>query len=260
MYHFVYKITNILNKKFYIGKHSTENLDDGYMGSGVVIRNAIKKYGKENFTKEIIKFFDSDQTAYEFEYEITEGIEKDKNSYNQRRGGVGIQKGTVMSEETKEKMRNKVITQKTKDKISDGHKKIIYQYSLKGEFLNKYNSANDAAEFVGKKDATHITRTARGIQYTAFKFIWSYVNDDITIKNVIKNIKESKEKIKNSNKKPVYQFTLSGEYIRKFDSGKEAGEFYNRNGSYISYSIKNNKKVFGYFWSHKKNYFSFPHV
>ena len=59
MKHVIYKITNIVNGKFYIGKHSTLDINDSYMGSGVAIKKAIKKYGKENFTKEILFEFEN---------------------------------------------------------------------------------------------------------------------------------------------------------------------------------------------------------
>jgi len=58
-YHFIYKTTNILNGKYYIGMHSTDDLDDGYLGSGNRIRLAVKKHGKENFKREILEFFET---------------------------------------------------------------------------------------------------------------------------------------------------------------------------------------------------------
>ena len=49
-YFYFYKITNNKNGKYYYGVHSTNNLNDGYMGSGVGIKRAIEKYGISSFT------------------------------------------------------------------------------------------------------------------------------------------------------------------------------------------------------------------
>ena len=58
-YHFIYKTTNLLNGKYYIGMHSTFNLEDGYMGSGKRLKRSLNKYGKENHKVEILEFVDN---------------------------------------------------------------------------------------------------------------------------------------------------------------------------------------------------------
>ena len=55
MFYYIYKITNINNGCFYIGSHKTYDLNDGYFGSGIYLKRAIKKYGKESFKKEMLK-------------------------------------------------------------------------------------------------------------------------------------------------------------------------------------------------------------
>lgn len=95
-YHYLYKITNKINNKYYYGIHSTTNLDDGYMGSGAVLKQAIKKYGSENFTKEIITFCNTREELIQCEKDIiTEQMVNDKNCYNIHLGGEGFTKGYV---------------------------------------------------------------------------------------------------------------------------------------------------------------------
>lgn len=89
-YHYFYKITNLINNHFYYGVHNTNNLNDGYMGSGVRLWKAFNKYGIENFKKEIIKYFDTSEEAFNYESEIvTEQLVNDNNCYNLQEGGKG---------------------------------------------------------------------------------------------------------------------------------------------------------------------------
>jgi len=89
-FHFIYKTTNLLSNKFYIGMHSTNNLKDGYVGSGKRLRYAIKKYGIENFKFEIIEFCKNREDLIKREKElITEKHVNDENCYNLKYGGLG---------------------------------------------------------------------------------------------------------------------------------------------------------------------------
>lgn len=58
-YHYIYKTTCVITNKFYIGMHSTDNLEDGYQGSGKILWYSIRKHGKENHKTEIIEFVSS---------------------------------------------------------------------------------------------------------------------------------------------------------------------------------------------------------
>lgn len=90
-YNYFYKITNLINNHFYYGIHSTDNLDDGYMGSGHRLHRAYKKYGFNNFNKEILKYFDSREDALNYEEEIVnEELVKNADCYNEVLGGGGI--------------------------------------------------------------------------------------------------------------------------------------------------------------------------
>jgi hypothetical protein len=124
-YNYVYKITNMINSKIYIGVHRTDNIDDGYMGSGSVLRRAIKKYGIHNFNKKILYQCDSYKEALEIEESIVtlEFIECD-NNYNIKVGGMG----------------HCVFSQKHKDLISEKMKNLWSTDSHKQKMRKVYDN------------------------------------------------------------------------------------------------------------------------
>jgi hypothetical protein len=91
LFYCLYQITNTINNKIYIGVHTTENVEDSYMGSGSAIKKAIKKHGKENFVKKILKLCSSVQELLEEEKKIVtfEFISR-KDTYNLIPGGEAI--------------------------------------------------------------------------------------------------------------------------------------------------------------------------
>ena len=100
--HYVYKITNKVNKMFYYGIHSIpkslkkEPINDGYWGSGTGIREAIKEEGIENFTKEIVVILNTRQEIRKKEAEIvTIDLVKDPKCYNRVIGGGDSPLGKV---------------------------------------------------------------------------------------------------------------------------------------------------------------------
>lgn len=69
-FHYIYKITRHKDSKYYIGMHSTDDLDDNYFGSGTKIRRSINKYGINAHTKEIIEFLPNREALRNREAEI----------------------------------------------------------------------------------------------------------------------------------------------------------------------------------------------
>lgn len=89
MYFIIYKTTNLITSQEYIGCHETDNLDDGYLGSGKYIKRAVKKYGRDNFKREILCFCDSrdDMAQKEASY-VTEDYVSRNDTYNLQTGGL----------------------------------------------------------------------------------------------------------------------------------------------------------------------------
>jgi hypothetical protein len=106
-FHYIYKTTCIITKKFYIGIHSTSNLDDGYLGSGVKLTRSVKKYGKHNHVKEILEYLGDRESLIEKEKEIVnEGLINDPYCMNLVKGGSfsGLNYSKNHTEETKNRI------------------------------------------------------------------------------------------------------------------------------------------------------------
>lgn len=123
--HIIYKITNTLNNRFYVGMH-TGYPDDGYLGSGKRIRAEIKKYGKENFKKEILEVLPNRKLLELREAEIVnEELRADPLCLNLKDGGEG---GWKLAPEYEERrllglsraLRGRTMSEKQKKAISAG--------------------------------------------------------------------------------------------------------------------------------------------
>ena len=89
-FHNIYKISNKLNGKYYVGMHSTDDIDDGYFGSGKYLRHSINKHGKENHEMKILEWFSSRNEAALREAEVVnEELLADPLCMNLKFGGEG---------------------------------------------------------------------------------------------------------------------------------------------------------------------------
>ena len=152
MKHFVYCTTNLVNGKFYIGKHSTENPNDSYLGSGTLLIRAIKKYGREHFKREILWDCHDENHAYRMEIMFIGLFGDNYKCYNLAPGGTGVGSGA-------------------KHPMS----KAVYKFNMDGELIYTYESTRVAAGKMNKKH-TPISRCAKGDIYSAYGFRWSYNN------------------------------------------------------------------------------------
>jgi len=114
-FHFIYKTTNLLSGKYYIGMHSTDNLEDGYLGSGKRLRYSINKHGLENHEREILEFVDNREELMKREKEVVnlDEIAK-KDCMNLMIGGKG---GFISDEQQKRRSlaANKALNLKLKN-------------------------------------------------------------------------------------------------------------------------------------------------
>jgi len=145
-YHYIYKITCLKNNRYYIGMHSTNNLDDGYMGGGKRIKNSVKKHGKDAHKKEILEFFENRELLRQREIElVNEELLKDTMCMNINRGGEGGWMKEWSSKGAKsanaKNWKNPEFIKKIKDSSSKTFKKLWEDPYYRGIFINAGKNA-----------------------------------------------------------------------------------------------------------------------
>lgn len=149
---YIYKTTNLINQKFYVGKHCTTKIENDYLGSGLILRRSIRKYGKENFKKEILEFCNDKEHLAQREKEIVnEEFLKESLCMNLKLGGTGgwlnsetqIKCSILGSKALQLKLKNDLVFyNEQRQKISKGVKKAQQENRM-----YKFNGK----EFEGKK-------------------------------------------------------------------------------------------------------------
>ena len=225
MEYIVYKTTNLVNNKIYIGVHKAKGEDKfgGYYSCGVNInfpasyknpktlfQKAIVEYGFDNFKREILYVFNTAEEAYSKEKELVniDFINLDTN-YNMVVGGCG---GNVSRE--------------------------VYQYTLNGDLIQKWDSVINLAETYG---------TTVNSPYTALQFRESFRDTFLSYDNTIDVALFSKC----NNPKPTYQYNKNGKLIAVYDSLSAAGRANNLNESIINTAIKYQQLRGGYYFTNK---------
>jgi hypothetical protein len=167
----------MINGKFYVGVHITDNLDDGYMGSGSSLKLAIRKYGIDNFKKEYIHIFDNETDMFNMESNIVdEQFVKRNDVYNIRLGGVGS--FSYING-------NKLNNSKNQYKIAAELIKLDASYAE--EFSNKIkvgqiSSAVNHSTFLGKKHTDETkkkisiknSKIQNGLDNSQYGTMWIY--------------------------------------------------------------------------------------
>ena len=259
---FIYKITNTVSKKCYIGETTEVNPEDRWKrhkqtiskGRGCpALGDAIKKYGLDKFTFQVLIIcFDEDRYIYEKEY-IKKYNSVVPNGYNILEGGAGGGfKGKTHSDETKEKL--SVIHKKRSEdpdvkkansenakKYMDSVKKAGIDWGAKVKSSEKYKKALEEGRVGG---GASFSEEARQKISNSLKEHYSNNLDSKNRNIVIENHRESMAKAVGVK---VQQYTLDNVYIKTYCSSAEAGRNTTASSSSIRACIKGITKTAGGF-------------
>ena len=222
---YIYKTTNLINNKIYIGQRVYRKKDDNlYFGSGINLNKSIKKYGRENFVKEIIEICTCKQELNEKEkYWIKFYDSTNRNiGYNISEGGDGGNLGELVNKKISSKLKGIKKPKSFGEKISK---------ALKGKPKSKAHVEKVKQSLIGKKHTKERNdKMSKSIKQ-------KYINGWESPKNI-----------------EVYQYDKNnGNYINSFKSATHAGKTLNINRKSITNNcVGKSKSSGGFVWSKYK--------
>ena len=191
-YNFIYKTTNVLTERYYYGMHSTDDLDDGYVGSGRRLKYSINKYGKENHKREIIEFVENRKQLKQREREIVNlnEIAKEKCMNLMVGGKGGFHKKSFGGNKGRYRGRvnsNKVINERLKTDVEFRN----YWISQTSKGVKKYIEQN-GHNWIGRKhteetkEKQRISGKGKHIGEKNSQYGTCWINNSIIVKKIKK--------------------------------------------------------------------------
>lgn len=248
---YIYLVTNQINGKQYVGKTKFDiktrwiqhKSEAKRLKPNVYFVRALNKYGCENFTVEEIEQCDNDLLFARERYYIQQ-YDTYKNGYNSTYGGEGNHKydteeilvlwndglgageiaalvgscpSTIYLTLKSNGITSTELRSRAMGKISENKKKIILQYSLTGELINKFSCIQEAVQQTGYSE-TSIRDVCNHHRHSSNGYIWCHEDEPKSIQQLIAEIPLEKTK------HPVEQYTLDGTLIKKYNSINEAAQ------------------------------------
>lgn len=244
----IYKIENQQDKKCYIGsavdvygrKRTHFSSLSKNKHHSIYLQRAYNKYGKENFVFEIIEFCEKEKLIEREQYYL-DMLNPEYNICKIAGNCLGI-KGS------KESNLKKSLNHSMRGKFGKEHNstKIVYQYSLDGNFIREWGGAAEIERELGF-NAGNIRKSIKN-NWTLYNFYWAYNYLGIVYNNI------PKRRCRDKTKKKILQYDLDGNFIKEWGSIKEADVAFGRRNSYIIHALKGNTKtIYGYVWKYKEN-------
>ena len=199
MYYLIYKTTNKVNNMIYVGMHKTKNKNDGYLGSGIRLTEAVKTFGKENFQREILFECETEEEMLKREIEIVDEMFVARldtynvaiggyggwdycNANHMNRGGVGFHQrmleNPLLEKEWKAKIGQSVKTHYADNPFSDEHRQkitngLLLYFSTHPAIWTGRKHTNESKLAIGRHSAVHQV----GSGNSQYGTMWIYNND-----------------------------------------------------------------------------------